>query len=465
MSNVTVTIRQTRVVVRLQSTYQASAVGGDMTKAQYDGNNDGKVNASDNADKLNAQTPAYYLDRDNHTGMQAQVTIEGSVTGQTLADDIATLYAEVASQIELGNTSITAYRGDHGLAAYTHSQATGNPHDTGITDISGLSTALNQRAIQFSALRPVLFSGVTAQPANTNHTVYVNGELVTLIISPDDQSPNSNFYTIALPYTSAAGSTQNYTVTCKNAGSIVAAARIEIPPNSNIAFMRISHSASLTGWSTTGFRNFYGTLVYRRNINAPVVDVYHYGDSKMSNGDTGSASLQYGWGISNIVNNLITGNRPASFNIALPGATTQSLTTDYTNRVRQYVKPGDIMFLRVGINNARAGETAAQIDANVRALCQLIRADGVIVVYVGLTPGQFTTDPANTSANALAANALMVANTSFCDRFINLALEPEFNDVSDITNILYYQPDQLHEKTAAQAIVGNRMYNVLTTLL
>lgn len=44
---------------------------------------------------------------------------------------------------ELGETSTTAYRGDRGKTAYDHSQATGNPHNTAIADISGLQTILN----------------------------------------------------------------------------------------------------------------------------------------------------------------------------------------------------------------------------------------------------------------------------------------------------------------------------------
>lgn len=44
--------------------------------------------------------------------------------------------------LTLGTTSATAYRGDHGLIAYNHANATGNPHGTTINDIPNLSNEL-----------------------------------------------------------------------------------------------------------------------------------------------------------------------------------------------------------------------------------------------------------------------------------------------------------------------------------
>lgn len=55
-------------------------------------------------------------------------------------------YVVTSSSLALGETSATAYRGDRGKITYDHSQTTGNPHNTQITDISGLETALNNKA-------------------------------------------------------------------------------------------------------------------------------------------------------------------------------------------------------------------------------------------------------------------------------------------------------------------------------
>jgi len=50
------------------------------------------------------------------------------------------------SGLTLGTTSATAHRGDHGVIAYTHSQATGNPHGTTIAQIPNLQSELNSKS-------------------------------------------------------------------------------------------------------------------------------------------------------------------------------------------------------------------------------------------------------------------------------------------------------------------------------
>lgn len=55
-------------------------------------------------------------------------------------------YVQIGSDLALGETSATAYRGDRGKTAYDHSELTGNPHGTAIDDISGLQTALDEKA-------------------------------------------------------------------------------------------------------------------------------------------------------------------------------------------------------------------------------------------------------------------------------------------------------------------------------
>ena len=57
-------------------------------------------------------------------------------------------YTEISASLALGETSSTAYRGDHGKAAYDHSQLTsGNPHNVTKTDV-GLSNVTNDRQMK-----------------------------------------------------------------------------------------------------------------------------------------------------------------------------------------------------------------------------------------------------------------------------------------------------------------------------
>lgn len=59
-------------------------------------------------------------------------------------------YAMTSASLALGSTSSTAHRGDHGAAAYAHSQSTGNPHGTVINDITGLQAAIDNAAVNFA---------------------------------------------------------------------------------------------------------------------------------------------------------------------------------------------------------------------------------------------------------------------------------------------------------------------------
>ena len=59
-----------------------------------------------------------------------------------------TTYTEIAGGLALGETSSTAYRGDHGKAAYEHSQKTsGNPHNVSKTDV-GLENVTNDKQMK-----------------------------------------------------------------------------------------------------------------------------------------------------------------------------------------------------------------------------------------------------------------------------------------------------------------------------
>ena len=57
-------------------------------------------------------------------------------------------YTEISASLALGETSSTAYRGDHGKTAYDHSQLTsGNPHNVNKSDI-GLENVTNDKQMK-----------------------------------------------------------------------------------------------------------------------------------------------------------------------------------------------------------------------------------------------------------------------------------------------------------------------------
>ena len=67
-------------------------------------------------------------------------------------------YVEISKSLALGETSLTAYRGDRGKTAYDHSQTTGNPHDTSLSDL-----------------------GVTVSAATLNYLTGLNKNIMTAL--------------------------------------------------------------------------------------------------------------------------------------------------------------------------------------------------------------------------------------------------------------------------------------------
>lgn len=112
-------------------------------------------------------------------------------------DSTTTDYVQVGGGgtggVTLGSTSDTAFRGDHGVSAYNHSQASGNPHGTSISDISGLADSLSAK-VDGSALKPVATSGsyndltnrpsIPTQPSDIGAATSVQGAKADSAVQP-----------------------------------------------------------------------------------------------------------------------------------------------------------------------------------------------------------------------------------------------------------------------------------------
>jgi hypothetical protein len=75
--------------------------------------------------------------------------------------------------LALGETSTTAYRGDRGKTAYDHSQTTGNPHSTAISDISTLTGKITPLS-DLSRVLALNGDGIPMFPDNAAGTVCTN---------------------------------------------------------------------------------------------------------------------------------------------------------------------------------------------------------------------------------------------------------------------------------------------------
>ncbi|MEG4406430.1 hypothetical protein [Microcoleus sp. MON2_D5] len=93
------------------------------------------------------------------------------------------VYVEVSASLALGTTSATAYRGDFGNAAYTHSQTTGNPHGTTATQI-GLPNLTNHLQVNTTENQTVggekTFTGVVRITNTNQSTSTTTGALIVV---------------------------------------------------------------------------------------------------------------------------------------------------------------------------------------------------------------------------------------------------------------------------------------------
>ena len=128
-------------------------------------------------------------------------------------------YVEISPSLALGETAQTAYRGDHGLTAYNHSQTTGNPHNTTAADVGAVPTS---RTINGQPLT----SNVELDAGDIDDVVQLSGgatitlaqalQIVgasTIEITEDDAVDEPNAFLISIPTTGWTDNEQTFTVT------------------------------------------------------------------------------------------------------------------------------------------------------------------------------------------------------------------------------------------------------------
>ena len=120
-------------------------------------------------------------------------------TNKTYRWDATAGYVQVGSSLALGTTHDSAYYGDYGDKAYKHSQITGNPHNTQITDITGLKDKLDTID---GKMNPVASNGLSSlvllSASNTTHGV------MTIAYTNDYTKVNIDGKDYAVPTTDVA---------------------------------------------------------------------------------------------------------------------------------------------------------------------------------------------------------------------------------------------------------------------
>lgn len=108
----------------------------------------------------------------------AQLTVVGNTSGTNSGDETqASIKTKLGAASSIADGYITAANFTSFDAAYSHSQVTGNPHGTAITDISGLSTAL-------AGKEPTIASGTSTQ--------YIRGDKSLATLNTDAVPETAN---------------------------------------------------------------------------------------------------------------------------------------------------------------------------------------------------------------------------------------------------------------------------------
>ena len=132
-------------------------------------------------------------------------------------------YATTNSALALGETTTTAYRGDRGATAYSHSQASGNPHGTAIGDIAGLQGAIDDAAANFAT--PTI--NTQTGTSYTLGTVTTDNNGKTYL-----RMTNSSANTVTIPSTQ----TKPISISQRGAGTTTLVAGSGVTLNGTLAF-------------------------------------------------------------------------------------------------------------------------------------------------------------------------------------------------------------------------------------
>lgn len=171
-------------------------------------------------------------------------------------------------------------------------------------------------------------------------------------------------------------------------------------------------------------------------------------------------NLFYGNAVSNYVRaGLKTANNQAPvFDYSFQGKTTRQLTAEFPTVIAPFFKSGDILIHWELTNDLNSGQTPAQCLVNEKAYCAQAKAMGLIVYILTCIPRNptFISD-----ANRTALNALILADTSFCDGVIDVCQLAAFNSALSYLNATNYNADGTHLTTVGYNLIGQNILDLI----
>ncbi len=103
-------------------------------------------------------------------------------------------YVQIGSDLALGETTTTAYRGDRGKTAYEHSQATGNPHGVTTADITDSTDKRYMTDAQRTRVNTAASSSADGYLTSTDWTTF-NGKQAALadVVTADTYGSSTQY--------------------------------------------------------------------------------------------------------------------------------------------------------------------------------------------------------------------------------------------------------------------------------
>jgi lysophospholipase L1-like esterase len=168
--------------------------------------------------------------------------------------------------------------------------------------------------------------------------------------------------------------------------------------------------------------------------------------------DIMAASLGTSWGVFNV------------------GAGSQTITTMITDAAAQVDARFDngylsnIVVIWAGINDIVAGESAADLHAEIQTYCAARRAVGWKVVVCTVTPAANCPDAKETVRTDL--NTLLRANyETYADALADIGGDADLGDWADRLNTTYYQADATHFTLAGNTKVASIIQTAIESIL
>ena len=187
--------------------------------------------------------------------------------------------------------------------------------------------------------------------------------------------------------------------------------------------------------------------------------------NSLSNFSGGSIANGYEYPMS-AYGSLTDGTRPVFHPCGVGSKRTATLTSDFLTKILPLSAPGDIVVFMEITNESRDGLSAQTMIDNVQAYCLQAQSYGLKVVVCTCPAGKLSSDPVDTVTRELAANVILRATWStFANKLADVGLLSQFDSQADITNVTYYNADQLHLTSAGYVLVAGAVYPQIQTLL